>query len=138
MSLKKILKKESEKLLKSEMLISSISKKIGDKIREHVLDRYKNEIITRSNMQYELFDVEIYYQQSRNFFCEPSFKLYLYYTCISKLPKAKRERLQSDKDYFRNNGSFPYNLYQTPIHLKIVYSIDFNEAVDLHFVLNIE
>lgn len=138
MELKELLKQSLKERFSANAIIKSIEKEIMDQAEEITLSKYEDEIVIADGLEFELGGVQADLDHRRGSLNLNEVDLILTYFCISKLPKAKREKLKYAKSLYRERNYTPYSNYKVDIWRNIRYSIDIETVLSGNINLKLE
>lgn len=138
MDLQNFLIEALKERFKANAVVKELEKQINKIAEQKTLEKYKDKPLFRDNMEFELLGV------SASFWTYPEdtkvrkVNITLAYTCKSKLPKAKRDKLQKVKDDYEKYKCLEWNNYKIPIWHSINYSVELQSVLDGNINLLIE
>lgn len=140
MELKSLLYDALKDEFKSRVVVEAVKKLIESKVENEVAQKYKDITLFKDEMEFELFAVKA---DCRTFFTnfeKGGFLIILHYTCKSKLPKDKAERLEQIKNNYDHSCSYlgDWSSYKRPITHSLMYDFTLNEALSGSFDLQLE
>lgn len=101
--LQSILTDSLKEKFKLELTIQAITEEIITVAKRNVFEKYKDMTIIRNDMEFELIGVDASFY-SYNYFEKAPVRISLIYTCKSKLPKDKKEKVENYKAKFLESG----------------------------------
>lgn len=129
MELKEFYKQAIEDRFKAHATVVAIEKKIENLAKESIFDRYKDETIFKDDLEFELVSVRAAMSGWVDNLHISKIDIALLYTCKSKLPKSKRERIEMEKKQAKEIGHFGWSAYKTPLWHTFHYSIDIDKII---------
>lgn len=129
MELKEFYKQAIEDRFKAHAAVVAIEKKIENLAKESIFDRYKDETIFKDDLEFELVSVRATISGWVGDLHIRKIDIALFYTCKSKLPKAKRERVEIEKKEVMETGHFGWSAYKTPLWHTFYYSLDIDKII---------
>lgn len=128
MDLEKFLIKTLQKRFSANATIKAIEKEIIYIAEEVTFEKYKDTILNSDGLEFELGGVKAELDYFWIDLVKPKLNLTLGYFCKSELPKAKRERVEKEKNKF-NEG---YPLYKSTHKVKLWHYLTYNERDNSH------
>ncbi len=138
MDLQNFLIEALKERFKANAVVKELEKQIKEIAEQKTFEKYKDKPFFKDNMEFELLGV------SASFWPYPvdtkvrQVHITLAYTCKSKLPKAKRDKLQQVKDNYEKNKRLEWNDYKIPIWHSLDYSVELQSVLDGNINLLIE
>lgn len=138
------LKQQIEARFVANSAITALYKKIEEKAKRDILEKYKDKILTKDGLEYELFDADCnIYEWSTDIKIPkiPKVTVRLIYFCVSKLPKNKKIKLQKvQREYEESSRKWlPYNRFKVPLwYDNVVYHIPVNLILEKKINLKID
>lgn len=136
MELKEFYKQAIEDQFKANAVIDAVEKKIEDLAKTVVFNKYKDEIIFKDELEFELFLVIARTNRWRGDLDVREIDISMYYACKSKLPKAKRERVEVEKKNLLDSRFFSCYPYKIPLWHSFNYKIDIDKIILGNFNLS--
>lgn len=133
----KILQEALIERYKANSIVESLQSKIISQVERLVYNKYKEVSIFRDEMEFELVGVDCYLDHHSYSFELEDIRISLHYLCKSKLPKAKREKLEEYRQAYKKGFSI-YDNSKKPVYLALHYRINLEKAVEGNFTLNFE
>ena len=124
MELQEILLEEMQKRFKANATIKAIENKIKEIAEYAIFKKYKSEMIYSHGLKYELGGVAAFIHSNERDIYLSEINLRLAYFCTSKLPKAKREKIEEVKYIFREEKYLVGNNYKIELWKELRFSID--------------
>ena len=131
--------------LKAKATLKAIGKMVEEQALEMTWEKHRDEKLFKDELEYELFEVKAQFFGGDNYFSNNALdgsgvNLTLYYFCSSKLPKAKRDKVEKTKLILTENNLryLPYCNYKIPLWKELTYSVKSNEILVNGFRLKIE
>lgn len=137
MELQKFLIEALQKRFSANATVEAIEKQITEIAEQTTFKKYKDTIIFANGLEFELGDVNARLSHWYDNLTLNKVELRLAYFCTSKLPKAKRERLQEVKDIYKKKKYMKRNNYKVPIWRELRYNIDIETVLSGDFNLEI-
>lgn len=139
MELISVLQEQLKNRFVANKVIKAITNDVKLKTKELILKKYKDEILLKYGLEFELFDVKVFfsYYESDDLSIK-KIEATLIYCCISKLPKHKREKLEEAKKIFSEHQYMPYSNYDIPIWEELKYDLDLKNILKEEINLKIE
>lgn len=111
------LKQQLEARFIADSAILAMYKKIEEKAKKDILEKYKDKILTKDGLEYELFDANCNIYELGTEIEIPTVSVRLIYFCVSKLPKNKKIKLQKVKREYEKSSRkwLPYNRFKVPL-----------------------
>lgn len=129
MNLKSLLDDALRDHFKAVAVVEKIKMLIESKVEKELTQKYKDVTLSKDGMEFELFAVSADCRVGLSGFEKRHVQIALHYTCKSKLPKDKRERLeQIKKNYDGSLWLRDWNMYKYPITHTLDYKISIDEA----------
>lgn len=138
MDLQNFLIEALKERFKANAVIENIEKKIIKIAEQKTLEKYKDKPLFKDDMEFELIGVKARYWTYSKDFEIREVVISLAYTCKSKLPKAKREKLQQIKDDYKKTRQLKWNNYKIPIWHDLTYNVELKSVLDGEINLVIE
>lgn len=138
MELQKFLIETLQKRFSANATVKAIEKQITNIAEQTTLDKYKDNILFSDGLEFELGGVNAQLSHWRDALTLDKVDLRLAYFCTSKLPKAKRERLQEVKDKYKEKKYMEWNNYKVAIWHELRYTIDIESVLSGNINLKIE
>jgi len=121
---------------KTYLTFQAIREEVESNTKESILYKYKDSILSRDGMEFEFIGVKVSFDVHAP--SEKSVSIRLIYTCKSKLPKDKREKVEkTKKDYLEGNSIYRSNL-KIPLWHDLYYNISLEKAYLGDIRLNIK
>ena len=137
MNLQNFLKEAIEKRFSADATVKALEQKV-ETIAEHlIMAEYKHELLFNDGLTFKLEGVKANFWNSNESLTFSKVDVVLAYFCVSKLPKAKREKLSEAKDNYKRNGWLFYNNYKVPIWKNLRYSISIEQVLSGNINLDI-
>ena len=121
--------KAIRKKFEATMVVKGIEKNICDIVKLQTLKKYKEQTLFSNGVEYKLFDVKVNLSSWRDEIYMPKIDLMLVYFCKSKLPKAKRERIEKEKAKYKLDNFLPWSQYKIPLWQQLQYSLDVKDVL---------
>ncbi len=138
MELQKFLIEALQKRFSANATVKAIEKQITEIAEQTTLKKYKDNILFADGLEFELGGVNAQLSHWRDALTLDKVDLSLAYFCTSKLPKAKRERLQEVKDKYKQKKYMEWNNYKVAIWHELRYTIDIESVLSGNINLKIE
>ena len=138
MKLQKFLTEAIQKRFSANATVEALEKKIRTIAIETTFKKYKNEILFSGGLKFELGGVNAKLYNFADDLTLPKIRLELTYFCISKLPKAKRDKLEKVKSDYKEGKFLGWNHYKVKIWQELDYDISIKDALSGNINLNIE
>lgn len=141
MGLKSLLYDALKDEFKSRVVVEAIEELITSKVEKEITQKYKDITLFKDGMEFELFAVKVACRTYFTSFEKGEVLIVLHYTCKSKLPKDKLERLeQIKKRYDHHVGVYlgDRSSYKHPITHSLRYYIPLSEALSGSINLQLE
>lgn len=140
MVLKSLLYDALKDEFKSRAVVEAVKKLIESKVENEVTQKYKDITLFKDEMEFELFAVKADCRTFLTNFEKGEVLIILHYTCKSKLPKDKAERLEQIKNNYDHSCSYlgDWSSYKRPITHSLMYDITLSEALSGSFDLQLE
>jgi hypothetical protein len=135
--LQSILADSLKEKFKLELTIQAIVEEIINVAKKNVFEKYKNMTITRNNMEFELIGVNANFY-SFNYFEKKPVKIKFVYTCKSKLPKDKKEKVETIKAHYLESGCIQSCYLKTPLWYEFDVKLSLEEAYNGTFNIEIK
>lgn len=137
MDLQNFLIEALKERFKADSTVKALEKQIEQIAERYTFEKYKGMPLFRDGMEFELIGVEA------NCWNGEALKLrdidiILAYVCKSKLPKAKRDKIEEVKANYKNNKRMEWNNYKIPIWHQLHYSVELKKVLDGEINLLIE
>ena len=137
MEFQNFLKEAIEKRFSADATVKALEEKVKT-IAEHlIMAEYKDKILFNDGLQFKLVGVKANFWNTTESLTLSKVDVVLAYFCVSKLPKAKREKLAEAKDNYERNGWLFYNNYKVPIWKDLRYSIGIEQVLSGNINLDI-
>ncbi len=119
--------------------IRAIEVKIEKIAKENTLLKYKDKILIADDLEFELYDVRAKISIPCDSLELEKVNLSLFYFCKSKLPKVKREKIESMKSYYDKRKQLLYN-YSCKVQLwrALYYEIDIKQILSGDYNLRLD
>ena len=138
MNLQDLLEKTVIERFKVSSVIKALEKKINGIVEQNVLQKYDNKLIYENDMEFELIGVNAHFWAHEIIgIYNINIDIALAFTCKSKLPKIKRDKLEKVKYEYEQTKRLEWNNYKIPIWKELNYRISLEEALSGDFRLNI-
>jgi hypothetical protein len=138
MELQKFLIEAIQKRFSLNATVKAIEEEITEIAKRITLNKYKDNILFSDGLEFELGGVKANLSHWQGDLKLNKVELKLTYFCTSKLPKAKRERLQKAKDDYKKNKHMGWNNYKIAIWHELIYHIDIEKVLSGNINLNLE
>ena len=139
MDLKSLLYDALKDKFKADAVATAVEKLITSKVEEEITQKYKDITLFKDGMEFELFAVEADCMTFFSNFEKGDVRTFLFYTCKSKLPKDKLERLEEIKKTYKHRSYFrDWSSYKRPITHTLMYRISLSEALSGSINLQLE
>lgn len=133
----KILQETLIERYKANLIVESLQSKIISQVERLVYNKYKEVSIFRDEMEFELVGVDCSLDHYSYSFELQDIRISLHYLCKSKLPKAKREKVEEYRQYYKK-GVYIYDNSKKPIYLEFNYRISLEKALSGNFNLDLK
>lgn len=137
MELQNFLIEALKERFKANATIKAIEKQITEIAEKTTLKKYEDNILFADGLEFELSGVDAKLYHYRDDLTLNEVELRLAYFCTSKLPKAKRERLQEVKDKYKEKKYMEWNSYKVAIWHELRYTIDIESVLSGNINLKI-
>lgn len=137
MELQKFLIEALQKRFSANATVKAIEKQITEIAEQTTLNKYKDNILFTDGLEFELGGVNAQLSHWRDSLTLDKVDLRLAYFCISKLPKAKRERLLEVKCKYKEKKYMEWNNYKVAIWHELIYTIDIESVLSGNINLEI-
>lgn len=118
--------------------IQQIAAKLNKKAEELAFNKYKDKILYRDGLEYELLGVTSFFDhwnwEARN----PKVSLVLAYFCTSKTTKYKRERIAEAKKNYLKTKVLDWTKSDVPLWFELPFLVELEQVVEESFILNIK
>lgn len=138
MELQEFLIEALQKRFSANATVKAIEKKITEIAEQTTLKKYKDNILFADGLEFKLGGVNAQLSHWYDVLTLGKVDLSLGYFCTSKLPKAKRERLQNVKDKYKEKKYMEWNNYKVAIWHELRYIIDIESVLSGNINLKIE
>lgn len=139
MRLQELLIEALENRYKADLIVKGLESKIKTISEQSIFDQYKNQIITRNNMKFELIGVSVrFYHFVETISLEKDIDVRLSYVCISKLPKSKLEILKEEKEHYKKEKYLRYRDFKYSIWFDNRYELTLERLLKGQYNLSIE
>lgn len=138
MELQKFLIEALQKRFSANVTVKAIEKQITEIAEQTTLKKYRDNILFADGLEFELGGVNAQLHHWQDSLTLNKVDLSLAYFCTSKLPKAKRERLQEVKDKYKQKKCMEWNNYKVAIWHELRYTIDIESVLSGNINLKIE
>jgi outer membrane receptor for ferrienterochelin and colicin len=138
MDLQNFLLEALKERFKANSTVNAIQKKIEKIAEQKTFEKYKGKPLFRDEMEFELIGVKAsfwIYEETLNL---RDVDISLAYICKSKLPKAKRDKLEQVKANYHINKRLEWNNYKVAIWHELNYSIELKSVLEGNINLRIE
>ena len=137
MELQKFLIEALQKRFSANATVKAIEKQITEIAEQTTLKMYKDNILFADGLEFELGGVNARLYHRQEDLTLNKVDLSLAYFCTSKLPKAKREKLQDVKDKYKEKKYMEWNNYKVAIWHELRYTIDIESVLSGNINLKI-
>jgi hypothetical protein len=137
MELQKFLIEALQKRFSANATVKAIEKQITEIAEQTTFKKYKDNILFADGLEFELGGVKARLSHWRDDLTLDKVELRLAYFCTSKLPKAKKERLQEVKYKYKEEKYMEGNNYKVAIWRELGYTIDIETVLSGNFNLEI-
>lgn len=137
MELQKFLIEELQKRFSADATVKAIEKQIKKIAEQTTFKKYKDNILFADGLEFELGGVNAQLYHWEDSLTLKKVELRLAYFCTSKLPKAKREKLQEVKDRYKKDKYLKWNNYKVAIWHELRYDIDIEKVLSGNINLEI-
>ena len=137
MELQKFLIEALQKRFSANATVKAIEKQITEIAEQTTLKMYKDNILFADGLEFELGGVNAQLSHWQEELTLNKVDLSLAYFCTSKLPKAKREKLQDVKDKYKEKKYMEWNNYKVAIWHELRYTIDIESVLSGNINLKI-
>jgi len=140
MELKSLLHEALKDRFKAEAVVEAAKELITSKVEKDITQKYKDVTLFKGGMEFELFAVKAICWTDFPNFDGSIVRVNLHYTCKSKLPKNKAERLeQIKKNYDHYCSSLgDWSSYKHPITYTLRYELTVGDAISGSINLKLE
>lgn len=140
MELKSLLHEALKDRFKAEAVVEAVKELITSKVEKEITQKYKDITLFKDGMEFELFAVKAICWTGFPDFEGSKVRINLHYTCKSKLPKNKAERLeQIKKNYDHYCSSLgDWSSYKHPITYTLRYEPTVGDAISGSINLKLE
>jgi hypothetical protein len=138
MDIQKFLIDALQKRFSANATVRALTKKIEQIAERTTLEKYKGKVLTVDGLEFELGAVNANFYDMPHLLSLSEIDLSLGYFCTSKLPKAKREKLEKVKSNYKRKRFMPWNKYKVPIWYELKFSIDLESVLSGNINLKIE
>jgi len=108
------------------LTLKALREEVENYVKQSILCKYKDSILTRDGLEFEFIGVETSFDVHN--YSQKPVTMHLMYMCKSKLPKDKREKVESiKKDYLEGKYIYNSNL-KVPLWHNLYYSITLENA----------
>lgn len=126
-----------QKRFSANATVKAIEKQITKIAEQTTFKKYKDKILFADGLEFELGGVEARLSHWRDDLTLDEVELRLAYFCTSKLPKAKREKLEQVKLRYEKDKYLEWNNYKVAIWRELGYTIDIETVLSGNFNLEI-
>ena len=134
--LQSILTDSLKEEFKVRLTLQAIKQEIEESTKESVLYKYKDSILSRDGMEFEFIGVKTSFDVHH--YSEKPVSIRLMYTCKSKLPKDKREKVEkTKKDYLEGKSIYNSGL-KIPLWHQLHYWVALEKAYSGDIKLSLE
>ena len=140
MDLKSLLHEASKDRFKADAVVTAVKELVESKVENEVTHKYKDIALFKDGMEFELFAVKARCWGDFPDFERSDVRITLHYTCKSKLPKDKAERLEQIKKNYDHSCSYlgDRSSYKHPITHTLRYEITISKALSGSINLKLE
>jgi hypothetical protein len=135
--LQSILTDSLKEKFKLELTIQAITEEIITVAKRNVFEKYKDITITRNDMEFELIGVDASFY-SHCYFEKNPVRISLIYTCKSKLPKDKKEKVESTKADYLKTGCIGVCYLKSPLWYEFDVKLSLEETYKGTFNIEIK
>jgi len=114
---------------KAAAAVEAITKKIIEKVEREMFEKYKNKTLFDNGMEFELIGVTVYFSIWEDYLHVPDVDLSLVFFCKSKLPKIKREKLESVKKRYKETKHLEWSNHKNPLWMSISYDVELEKLL---------
>ena len=120
---------------KANAVVEELEKQIIDIAERKIYDKYISQSIFRNDMEFELYGVNASFHTYSDSIRIREVEVTLSYTCKSKLPKSKRDRLSEAKKEYGKFKRLPFSYHKVPIWHEFHYSLNLSHVLEGTFNL---
>jgi hypothetical protein len=138
MELQKFLIEAIQKRFSANATVKALEKKVELTAEQTTLSKYKSKILFADGLEFELGGVRASFSNWQDNLTLSKIDLRLAYFCTSKLPKAKREKLEKVKSTYEQEKYLEWNNYKIEIWKELSYTIDIESVLSGNINLSIK
>ena len=138
MDLQNFLIEALKERFKATSTVNAIQKQIEQIAERNVFEKYKGKPLFRDEMEFELIGVRASFWTYDETLKLRDIDISLAYVCKSKLPKAKRDKIEEVKANYNTNKRLEWNNYKVAIWHELNYSVELKSVLDGEINLRIE
>ena len=138
MELQKFLIGAIQKRFSANATVKALEKKVEVTAEQTTLTKYKSKILFADGLEFELGGVQASFSNWQDHLTLSEIDLKLAYFCTSKLPKAKREKLEKVKSNYEQKKYLEWNNYKVAIWKELRYTIDIESVLSGNINLEIK
>ena len=138
MNLQNFLIEALKERFKATSTVNAIEKQIEQIAERNTFNKYKGKPLFRDEMEFELIGVRARFWTYDEPLKLRDVNISLAYVCKSKLPKAKRDKIEAVKANYNTNKHLEWNNYKVAIWHEINYSVELKSVLDGEINLRIE
>lgn len=138
MDLQNFLTEVLKERFKASATINAIQKQVEEMAERSTFEKYKDKPLFKNEMEFELIGVRATFWSYSEDLKIRNIDIWLAYFCKSKLPKAKRERLQKVKDSYKEDHHLEWSNYKIPIWEEHRYSVELENVLSGNINLHIK
>jgi len=138
MELQEFLIEEIQKRFSVNATIKALERKVELIAERTTFEKYKSKTLYNDGLEFELGGVKASLFNWLEKLTLEKVELRLAYFCISKLPKAKREKLEQIKSDYEQKKWLQCSNYKVPIWKELRYEMDIKSVLSGNINLSIE